>query len=171
MDTPLVNRVAASSIKVLNLEDFYPEVSFHAIDLHDYLYKGLILREKDFRAALKEADWAQYQDGVACLYCSTDAIIPTWAYMLLSTYLEAVNCPAYQCRQSELLSRYYQDRLAKIDWSEYQDGRVVLKGCSTKEVPVSAYVEATRQLRSRAQSVMYGEPCSTVPVYKRPRKV
>jgi len=171
MDTKLINRVAASSIMILNLEDHYPTAMIHTIDLHDYLFQGMILREKDFRAALKETDWTMYQDAYAVLYCRTDAIIPTWAYMLLSAQLEGVNCQAYHCTKDEFLNRYYQEALSHIDWSVFQDQRVVVKGCSTRDVPVSAYVEATRQLRTRAQSVMFGEPCSTVPVFKRPRKI
>ncbi len=169
-DKPLVNRVANSKLKLINLEEHYPgdAVSF---DLKDHLFMELILKEKDFRAALKELDWSSYEGRLVAVHCSADAIIPSWAYMLVSSYLEPVAKAHYLCSPDQVMTLYYTDVLVKEDWSSYEGERVVIKGCSNKPVPVSAYLELTKQLRPYAQSIMFGEPCSTVPVFKRPRKV
>ena len=171
MDQPLVNRIANSKLKVINLEDYFPKSEVQSFDVKDYLFHGLILKEKDFRAALKELDWSVYESQSVAIHCSADAIVPTWAYMLVSSYLEPLNATHYFCDPSQFLSLYYTDILSGMDLSIYAEERVVIKGCSTKPVPTSAYVELTKRLRPHAQSVMYGEPCSTVPVFKRPRKV
>ena len=168
-DKPLINRVANSGIKVLNLEDYYPKNEIVEFDLKPYLFKELILKEKDFRSALKELDWSVYQDKIVVVFNSTQAIIPVWAYMLVSAYLSGTALEIFQGTQDEFLKLHYQNVLNDLDFSSYQEDRVVIKGCSNKPVPASAYAEVTGRLKEYAQSIMYGEPCSTVPIFKRPR--
>ena len=165
----LVNRVANSGLITINLEDNFPVAEIVAFDLKDYLFMELILKEKDFRAALKEHDWQQYSDKILCVFCSTDAIIPTWAYMLVASYATPHAVKVVQNDKDTFYQLAYQIALAKLDMAQYEDKRVVIKGCSNKPVPVSAYVELTCLLRPVAKSIMYGEPCSTVPIFKKPR--
>jgi len=170
MEAPLVNRIAESGLITLNLEDYYPSNDIIVIDLKDYLFQGLILKEKDFRQALKDHDWLQYEDKVVCVYCSTDAIIPVWAFMLVSTYAEPVSSEVYVGNKEEYLKHHYYRSLDVINPDQYQDARIVIKGCSNKPVPPAAYAYLTALLKPVAKSIMYGEPCSTVPIYKRPLK-
>lgn len=169
MESPLVNRVAQSSIITLNLEKYYPQHQILSFDLKDYLFHGLILKEKDFRDALKSHDWEQYRDKVLVVYCSTDAIIPVWAYMLVSASAGGISAETYTGTEVDYIKQHYSDTLAKLDFSQYKDERVVIKGCSDKPVPPLAYALITEKLKPFAQSIMYGEPCSTVPIFKRPR--
>jgi len=129
----------------------------------------LILKEKDFRAALKEHDWLQYQGKILLVYCSTDAIIPVWAYMLVTGYAEPYAADIFQGKEEAYYKMAFNRALETLDAQQYEQKRVIIKGCSNKPVPPSAYVELTRKLRPYAQSIMYGEPCSTVPIFKRPR--
>ena len=168
---PLVNRVAASGLITINLEDFFPAEEVAIFDLKDYLYMELILKEKDFRAALKEHDWSQYAGKNLLVFCSTDAIVPVWAYMLVTAYAEPHTHRIFQGDQENFYKVAFQQALDQLDASQYEQKRIVIKGCSEKPVPPAAYVELTRKLRPYAQSIMYGEPCSTVPIFKRPRVV
>lgn len=167
---PLVNRVAASGLITIRLEDFFPSTDLVPFDLKDYLFKELLLKEKDFRAALKAHDWSQYDDKVLLVYCSTDAIIPQWAFMLVAAAAAPHAIDVFQGQTADYYRTYYLRRLDQLDMEQYRDQRIVIKGCSEHPVPVAAYVELTRKLQPLARSIMYGEPCSTVPVYKRPRK-
>lgn len=169
MEAPLVNRVANSGLITLNLEDYYPTQDIIAFDLKDHLFHGLILKEKDFRAALKEHEWSQYKDKILLVYCSTDAIIPVWAYMLVISYAQGIAIDSYQGTQEEYLKYYYQQYIDKQNYSQYEGQRIVIKGCSHKPVPAAAYMKLTAAIKPYAQSVMYGEPCSTVPICKKPR--
>lgn len=166
-DKPLVNKIAASSLITLNLEDFLPKVSFVELDLKDYLFHGLILKEKDFRTALKELDWSQFDQKTLLVYCSTDAIIPMWAYMLVAAYATPFAVDIFQGSKEEYLKFSLNQGLDQIDYSLYEGQRLVIKGCGDEPVPAAAYLEITRRLQPIAQSIMYGEPCSTVPIYKR----
>lgn len=168
-DKPLVNRVAQSGLITLNLEEHFPSAEMVDFDLKDYLFMELILKEKDFRAALKEHDWTQYEGKVLLVFCSTDAIIPVWAYMLVATYAQPYATAIYQGTQEEYLKQYYEQVVSTFPVNEYEDKRIVIKGCSDKPVPPAAYLALTRALRPFAKSIMYGEPCSTVPIYKKPR--
>ncbi len=170
MDAPLVNRIAQSGLITLNLEDYYPQHDIAKLDIKDYLFHELILKEKDFRLALKEHDWSQYEGKVLCVYCSTDAIIPVWAFMLVSTYAGPVSAEVYVGNQEEYLKHHYYKTLSDLEPDQYQDARIVIKGCSNRPVPPAAYAYLTEQLKPVAKSIMYGEPCSTVPIYKRPLK-
>ncbi len=170
-DKPLINRVANSGLVTIDLETYFPKHELAGFDLKAWLFMEQILKEKDFRAALKEHDWSQYQDKVVTIYCSVDAIIPTWAFMLISSYCNGIAADIYQGEPDAYLKYYYKNLLVGLDYTEYQDKRVVIKGCSNLPVPTIAYMEITEKLKPFAQSVMYGEPCSTVPIFKRPRKV
>lgn len=169
VEKPLVNRVAASGIITINLEEFFPDADIVSFDLKDYLFMELILKEKDFRAALKVHDWTQYEGKHLCVFCSADAIIPTWAYMLVATYATPFAESIVQADEATFIKMHYHNTIAQIDIAQYQDKRIVIKGCSDKPVPASAYVDLTKALQPVVKSVMYGEPCSTVPLYKKPR--
>ncbi|GJM34670.1 MAG: hypothetical protein DHS20C18_36710 [Saprospiraceae bacterium] len=171
MDKPLVNRVASSGLITINLEEFFPKGEVITFDLKDYLYMELILKEKDFRDSLKEHDWAKYQDKILLVFCSTDAIIPVWAYMLVAAYAAPYVKDIFQGDKENYYKTAFNEALNKIDAAQYDQQRIVIKGCSDKPVPPSAYLELTRKLQPYAQSIMYGEPCSTVPIFKRPRKL
>lgn len=163
----LINRVANSGLMTLDLELFYPAGEVVSFDLKDYLFMGLILKEKDFREALKTHDWAQYTDKNVAVHCSADAIIPMWAYMLVAAYVAPYAADVVQTTPEQYIEIAFQKRLATLNVADYEGQRIVVKGCSDKPVPPSAYVEITRRLQPVAQSLMFGEPCSTVPVYKK----
>jgi len=171
VDKPLVNRVANSGLITINLEDHFPKAELVAFDLKEYLFKELILKEKDFRAALKAHDWESYKGKIVTVFCSSDAIIPIWAYMLVSSYAQPIAEEVFHGNSESYLQSAYKQIVAEMDGTQYQDKRIVIKGCSNKPVPTSAYVDLTSKLRPFAQSVMYGEPCSTVPIFKKPRKL
>ncbi len=164
---PLINRVAASGLITLNLEDFFPKEALAFFDLKDYLYKELILKEKDFRAALKTHDWLQYKRKHLLIFCSSNAIIPVWAYMLVTTYAVPFAENIFQGTKEEFYKKSFLEALNQLDLDQYEGQRIVIKGCSDKPVPPAAYVELTRLLRPIARSIMYGEPCSTVPIFKK----
>ena len=169
-DTEIINRVANSPLITFDLEDYYPEGDRVVYDIKDNLFQEMILREKDFRTFVKEHDWSQYQDQYVALTCSVDAIVPTWAYMLLATKLEPYARRVVFGSLETLEAVLFQEVLSKINPADFQDAKVVVKGCGNKPVPPFAYVEITRLLRPYATSIMYGEPCSTVPLYKKPKK-
>lgn len=163
----IINRVANSTLEVFDLEDYYPNGIRTQIDISQWLFEGILLREKDFREALKNHDWSQYQDHLVAIYCSTDAIIPAWASILVATYVSPFAQKTILGTVSELESSLYQDILSQLDYSSYQDKPVIIKGCSKKPVPESAYVLAVQYLQPIAKSIMYGEACSAVPLYKK----
>jgi hypothetical protein len=166
----IVNRVAASAIKLFDLEEHYVSGERVLLDISDQLYQGLVLKEKDFREFMRTHDWSQYSDKFVALTCSSDAIIPTWAYMLLTSSLQPYARTIVFGGLQDLEEKIFFDVLSRIDWSQFKDAKVVIKGCSKIAVPTAAYVEATRLMRPFAASIMFGEPCSTVPVFKRPRE-
>ncbi len=168
-ENTLINRVDQSGILTIDLEQMYPTTPVASFDLKDHLFQGLILKEKDFREALKSHDWQKYAGSVLCVYCSTDAIIPVWAYMLVSSFAASVAHTVYNGTPAEWLRAYYHQAVQNMDATLYAGKRIVIKGCSHKEVPTSAYTDVTALLQPLAQSIMYGEPCSTVPIFKRPR--
>lgn len=168
MSEPFVNKVAESGLITLDLEKFYPKGETAVFDLKDHLFMGLILKEKDFREALKKLDWSVYQDKNVALTCSADAIIPVWAWMLAVSYLQPVAKEVVMGDEKELHRSLYLKNIDAIDINEFAGQRVVIKGCG--EIPIADYVymEITKKLRPVVKSIMYGEPCSTVPVYKKP---
>lgn len=163
---PLVNRVAQSGIITLNLEEYYPKAEICEFDLKNYLFRELILKEKDFREALKEIDWSQYQDKLLALYCSSDAIIPMWAYQLVAVSAAPYVSLLVQGTKEHLLTVYYHQHFVQMDFEQFRGQRVVVKGCGALPVPASAYTEVARRLSLVAKTLMYGEPCSTVPLHK-----
>lgn len=168
---PLVNRVTNSGLVTINLEKHYPAEAIQTFDLKEFLFQGLILREKDFRAALKEHNWKQYEGKIILVQCSADAIIPVWAYMLIATYAAPLVKEIFLGNEQEFLKFHFKSFANSLNLEEYRDKRIVIKGCSDKPVPPDAYLEITKLLQPFAQSIMYGEPCSTVPVFKRPREL
>lgn len=163
----IVNRVASSALKVFDLEEHFVPGERVVFDISDQLYEGIILKEKPFRDFIRGHEWAQYEGKLVAITCSEDAIIPTWAYMLVASSLEPYARTFVFGGLEELETKVFYDALSRIDWQQYAGAKVVIKGCSKVAVPVAAYVEATRLIRRYAASVMFGEPCSTVPVYKR----
>lgn len=163
----IVNKVAESGLLEINLEDYYPKGERVLLDVKDHLFQGLILKEKDFREFVKKEDWSKYKDKFVAITCSADAIVPTWAYMLLSTSIQphAKNVVFGDLKTLETV--LFTQALSKINPEDFRDKRAVIKGCGNLPVPESAYVELTRILTPVAKSIMYGEPCSTVPVMKR----
>ncbi len=169
-EKPLVNRVAASGLITINLEDFFPKAEVVSFDLKPHLFMELILKEKDFREAVQQHDWTQYQGKILLVFCSADAIIPMWAYMLVAASAAPYAADIFQGDAEAYYKTAFAKALDNLDPILYHQKRIVIKGCSDKPVPASAYVEITRRLQPHAQSIMYGEPCSTVPIFKRPRQ-
>lgn len=167
MEEIIVNKVAESGIITLDLEQYYPKEAFETFDMKEYLFMGLILKEKDFRQALKNADLAMFKDKIALITCSADAIIPVWAYMLVSSALSGIATESFLLNHDQVVELVILREIDKIDTSLYTDKRIVIKGCGEKQIPATAYVAITHKLRPVAKSIMYGEPCSTVPVYKK----
>jgi hypothetical protein len=167
MENEIVNKVSQSGLITIDLEEYYPSGDRVLFDIKNLLYQGLILREKDFREFIKNKDWSEYKDKYVSLVCSADAIVPTWAYMLLATHLEPYAKKIVFGDLETLETILYNEILGKINIDDYKDARVVIKGCGDLPVPKGAYVEITRLLRPVAKSIMYGEPCSTVPLYKK----
>ncbi|ALU25662.1 DUF2480 family protein [Myroides odoratimimus] len=167
MEGEIVNKVANSALKVFDLEELYPTNPRMDIDIAQWLYEGFVLREKEFRASLKEVDWSIYENAYVGLFCSTDAILPGWAYMLLTSHLQPVAKRIFLGDRAHLEKSIYQELLFSLNYSQYADLPVIIKGCSKKEIPEEAYVLATQLMMNHARSVMFGEACSAVPVYKR----
>jgi hypothetical protein len=166
----IVNKVAKSPLITFNLEDYYPKGRRVQIDIKDWLFQGIILKEKDFRLELKAHDWKQYEGAYVSLHCSTDSIIPSWAYLLVTTYLEDIAQKVVFGSLEVLNSLLYQEALSKIDLTDYKDKPIIIKGCSDKPVPENAYLLALQMLQPVAKLIMYGEACSAVPLYKKPKK-
>lgn len=167
MSDTIVNKVADSGLISLDLETYYPRQVIVEFDLKDFLFMGLILKEKDFREALKQQDWTQFQEKYVAVICSADAVIPVWAYMLLATYLQPPAREIYLGTAEEFRKQLFLRNLRQIDPAEFNDQRVVIKGCGDLPIGEFAYLEITRILLPVARTIMYGEPCSTVPVYKK----
>ena len=165
----IVNRVASSAIRIFDLEEYYVPGERVLLDIKEQLYQGMILKEKPFREFIKSHDWSQYKGRLVAITCGEDAIVPTWAYMLLTISLEPFAKMVVFGGLEDLETKMFYESLSHVDWQQFKDARVVLKGCSKVNVPTAAYVEATRCLRPYASSIMFGEPCSTVPVFKKPR--
>lgn len=167
MAEEIVNRVANSKLEVIDLEDLYPEGKRVLFDIKDWLFQELVLKEKDFRENVKNHDWSQYQNQYVAITCSVDAIIPDWAFMLLVVNLEPFVEKCHIGSLQHLETSIYQDIINTIDGKKYQDKPVIIKGCSSKPVPVNAYAMITKRLKPFAKSIMYGEACSFVPLFKR----
>ena len=167
MSEAIVNKVAESGLITIDLENYYPKGDVAVFDMKDYLFMGMILKEKDFREALKNLDWEKYRDKYVAITCSADAVIPVWAYMLVSSGLSGVAKDFVLGDEKELHRTLFLKNLSSINASEYIDQRIIIKGCGETPIADFAYAEITKLLRPVAKSIMYGEPCSTVPVYKK----
>lgn len=163
----IINKVAESGLTSFDLADFYPQGERVVYDIKENLFHGLILKEKDFREFIKEHDWTQYQGKHVAITCTADAIVPTWAYMLLANRLAPYAKTMVFGTLETLETVLFENALSDLDLEQYRNQRIVLKGCGDIPVPVSAYVDLTAKLTKVAKSIMYGEPCSTVPIFKR----
>lgn len=163
------NKVEKSGLITIDLGDFYPKGIFQSFDITQFLFEGIILKERDFREALKNHDWNLYKDSFVFIEKAEDLIIPSWAYMLISSYLTG-NCNDYYYgSKAEFINYLILDNInANVIPEEYMDKRVLVKGCSKHEIPQTAYVEIFKVLKPVTKSIMFGEACSSVPVYKRP---
>lgn len=168
MQDEIVNKVANSGLITINLEEFYPVGERVIFDVKPLLFQELILKEKDFREFIKSHDWTSYKDKLVAITCTADAIVPTWAFMLISIALEPFAKKIVFGNLETLEAILFSNALTSINFADYKDQRVVIKGCSNLPVATNAYVELVKGLRPFAKSIMYGEPCSTVPLYKAP---
>jgi hypothetical protein len=167
MAEPFVNKVAESGIITLNLEDYFPKEEVVVFDMKDHLFMGLILKEKDFREALKTLDTIIYENKVVALTCSADAVIPMWAYMLVASLLQPIASEIIFGTEAYAKENMLLRNIETIDTTAYNDARMVIKGCGELPIGEVAYIAITKRLRPVAKSIMYGEPCSTVPVFKK----
>ena len=167
MDNEIVNKVSTSGIVTINLEDFYIKGERVLFNIKPLLFQELILKEKDFREFIKNNDWSQYQNKMVALTCTADAIVPTWAYMLLTLALQPFAKKVVFGDLQTLETLLFAEQLEKIDVKDYKDARIVIKGCGDIDLPKNAYVQLTSLLQPYVKSIMYGEPCSTVPLYKK----
>lgn len=166
----IINKVANSSLEVFDLEDYYPKGIRSQIDISQWLIEGFLLKEKDFRESLKLHNWQQYQDHLVAINCSTDAILPAWASILVTIYVAPFAKKIVNGTLDDIDIVMYQDILEHLDYTSYKDKSVIIKGCSKKPVPKSAYIVAAQKLQPYAKSIMYGEACSAVPLYKSLKK-
>ncbi|OCB77254.1 DUF2480 family protein [Flavobacterium crassostreae] len=166
----IINKVANSALEVFDLEEYYPKGIRTQIDISQWLLEGFLLKETDFRAHLKSHNWAQYQDHLVAIHCSTDAIVPAWALLLVTIQLAPFAKKIANGTLEDLDALLYQEILAEIDYTIYKNKAVIIKGCSKKPVPMRAYILASQQLQAFARSIMYGEACSAVPLYKTNKK-
>ena len=167
MEETFVNKVAESGLITIDPASYVPATRILVFDLKDHLFMGLILKEKDFRETLKQHDWEQYRGAVVAVTCSVDAVIPVWAYMLLGSYLQPVAEQIVMGTETEAAKQLFLQNLGATDLEPFRDQRVVIKGCGDVAIGDFVYLELTRLLRPLVRSIMYGEPCSTVPVYKK----
>lgn len=166
MNDSIINKVALSPLLSLDLEEYYPKEPVAVFDLKPHLFMELILKEKEFRAALQNHDWRQYQDKIVAVTCTADAIIPVWAYMLVASYLQPFAKELVFGDEKAAFQQQFIKNIDSINASEFTDKRIVVKGCGDLPIGEFAYMEVTKKLRPVAKSIMYGEPCSTVPIYK-----
>jgi Protein of unknown function (DUF2480) len=167
MSEIILNKVAESGLIELDLEKYYPKEPIAVFDIKEYLFKGLILKEKEFREALKSHDFSVYQDKCMAVTCTADAIIPVWAYMLIASYLQPYAKDLVFGDTAYLHKTLFIKNISEIDINDFIDKRVVIKGCGSLPIDEFAYLEITKRLRPVARSIMYGEPCSTVPIFKK----
>ena len=166
MSETIINKVALSPLLSLDLEEYYPKEPIVTFDLKPHLFMELILKEKEFRAAMQNHDWSQFQNKLVAVTCTADAIIPVWAYMLVASYLQPVAKEVFFGDEKSALQKQFIKNIDAIDANEFLDKRIVVKGCGDLPIGEFAYLEITKKLRPVAKSIMYGEPCSTVPIFK-----
>ncbi|MFM7646143.1 MAG: DUF2480 family protein [Sphingomonadales bacterium] len=169
MDDRIVNKVAESGLISLDLEQWYPKEPIALFDIKAHLFMGMIVKEKEFRESLKQTDWTVYKEKAVAITCSADAIIPVWAYMLLASYLQPLASEIFMGTEQELLKHLFLRNIDTADLSAFAEQRVIIKGCGDTPIGEFAYIEITKRLLPVVKTLMYGEPCSTVPVYKKPK--
>lgn len=167
MSEEIINKVAQSGLTTIDLESYFPAEKVEVFDLKPFLFMEMIIKEKDFRAALMEFDWSVFQDKLVTVTCSADAIIPMWSYMLVASYLQPFSKDVFFGTAEEATQQLFRRNLQAIDFNEFADKRIVVKGCGDLGLGPFAYLEITKNLRAVAKSIMYGEPCSTVPIFKK----
>lgn len=167
LDSPIVNKVAQSGIEVFDLAQFLPPEPVATVDLADFLFERIVLREKHFREAVAAFDWSTLDGRIVAVHCSEDAIVPSWAWMLVASKLHGVGASVTLGSAPDALREHFERTLAGFDWERYRDGTVVVKGCGSAGVPESAYVRVMTSLMGVAKKVMFGEPCSSVPLWRR----
>jgi uncharacterized protein DUF2480 len=167
MAEEIINKVASSGIITIDLEDYYPKEEIAVFDIKPYLFRELILKEKDFREGLQKTDWTKYENKIVAVICSVDAIIPAWAYMLIATYLQPLAKNIIIGDEKEAIKQNILTRIDEINSNDYNEKRLIIKGCGDVFIDCAAYMEITKKLLPVAKSIMYGEACSNVPVYKK----
>jgi len=167
LNQPLVNKIANSGLVTIDLETYYPKTEILEVNLKDFLFQGLLLKEKDFRQSVKDFDWKQFSGKHVAIHCSTDALVQQWAFMILADALAPYAESIHLGNKKDALSTIYANIISNLDVQKYQDKKVIIKGCSSKQVPDDAYLLITKKLKPVVASLMYGEACSTVPVYKK----
>jgi hypothetical protein len=167
MSKEIINRVANSKIITIDLEDYYPNGQRHLLDMKNWLYKGLVLREKEFRSFVDNFEWDKFKGGYVAVFCSSGAIIPTWAYLLIAAKLKD-NCVMNIVGDLDYLEKHiFSEIIKSIDFSNFNDKLIVIKGCTKKNIPIDAYSQLINRLKPIAKRIMFGEACSTVPLYKK----
>jgi len=167
MSTKIINKVANSQLKTIDLEEFYPQGTRTIVDIKDWLFQELILKETDFREHVKKHNWNQYKNHYVALICSSDAIIPSWAYMLISTYISPFAKKIIVGTLRELETSVFQDIISNFNVEDYANKPVIIKGCANKPIPETAYIQLVEKLQPVVKSIMFGEACSTVPLFKK----
>ena len=167
MEKEIINKVAQSSLLVFDLEDYFPDEHVVDLDISQWLLEGFLLKESEFRAHLKNYDWTPFQDKYVALYCNTDAILPAWTYALVAVHLAPYALKIIHGNKELAIIDWYQDVLNKLDYTDYFQKPVILKGCSKKAVPNQVYTLAIQKLIKVARSIMFGEACSAVPLFKK----
>lgn len=169
MQEEIINRVANSKLVTIDLDSLYPKGERIVLDISQWLFQGLIVREKEFRASLKEQDWQQYQDKYVILDCSTDAIIPGWAYLLITTHLQPYAKLCVKGKLEDLDTILFTELINSLDLNLYKDKPVIITGCSNNPIPETSYLQLIQKLMPVASSILYGEACSSVPLFKKPK--
>jgi|TARA_B110000914_G_scaffold169244_1_gene149817 hypothetical protein len=167
MDKEIVNKITKSGIINLDLEDYAPKDTITELDVKDFLFEGLILKEKYFRESLKDHNWHQYKNSVMALFCSVNSIIPMWAYMLITSYLSNNNLTIFYGDKQQVFNLLFLKMIEKIDVNEFKDKRVIVKGCGSLKIHEQIYVAITKKIQLSVKSLMFGEACSSVPIYKK----
>ncbi|PID95371.1 MAG: hypothetical protein CSA94_01975 [Bacteroidetes bacterium] len=163
----IVNRVAKSKVEQIDLEDFYPKNPFVTVDISQWLFEGLLLKEKEFRQSLNDYDWGQHQNQFVSIICSADAIVPSWAFLLVGLHLQPFAQKVVYGTMEELKSSVWEEIICQIPLEKYKNKRVVVKGCGKKTIPLNAYVQFTNRLKTMAKAILFGEICSAVPLFKK----
>lgn len=169
MSEEIINKVAESGLITLDLEDYLPKNKIVELDIRDQLFQGLALKEKNFREFIKTQDWSVYKDQLVGVYCSNDAIIPTWAFMLLASVLQPYAEKIYFGKRENVIHQLLTEKILKLEVEKFKDQLIIIKGCAKENISMDVYMQLVQKLQPHVKSIMFGEPCSTVPVYKKPK--